>query len=863
MDAQSNGNPFDDVEPHSHLSADTKTALWAACELVLNRPGDFADAVAWLNENYSEPAILSRLLQESAGTYRYQIFDLRFRGDRCNTFPRRRALRAGSRNLNPERRLALLRNFWSVPEIGGVSPNFAKELIDHPENVREWVVQLTVEISRSRGRMLRGDQCFISNARQPDDIAVDAGNVEVVWRWLDEQTRQRIREIKDERRERDAKCHEEARDRGGGLRLAVEDAAKTGLPAGRDERMHARRVVMLACLLSFQHELKLPGEFCGWQWENQGFIFADMLPHLGEKQFVPGRESALFNPIYRRGQPSGPGFVRIDLEGFTTLVGCAVRILQRSPNTEKTMIVEDFRRLCEYMSALITQKIPLEVQILWSAEREKGHDPTPEFVLWRETRLLAEKCITHLSEIRRTLDGRGTLTTDRVARLDGVQEALSDLIGSISNPQLPNWTMAPQHSGMPAESGLERFNNDMAALFDEARVTITRFTDWLNSASSELTPVAAKLDGRSAPSKSAMESDPAATAAMEHASGTAHRAPPTDPVERAIADLLTHIPETWAEVDPADFSEPRERALFLLVAAGMVERRSRLRLRMFTHPVSVEATITVTGEYGGVEALQPLAAAIWVEWEGAYTTWREGNTKETVPVHCERLQPDEWRLTSEGMKARQDLTSGTPAVVFDFVLKRGYFAIRGPVRGAGALVKMDKTKADAPAAVNVSNWDEGAKAFAAMFLALQEKTKAASIAPTSTQSTTPAAVPETGELPDAGGPTEDPHDTRKAVWAGKRIYLGNDTQVSRLFWLLAKPVGRAATLAEVQRAVDCMETDRESDPEEVKKAGQRIRKAISELRAALHEAELDAHVVIVKGGSRAAPEYTMVWRFPT
>lgn len=46
---------------------------------------------------------------------------------------------------------------------------------------------------------------------------------------------------------------------------------------------------------------------------------------------------------------------------------------------------------------------------------------------------------------------------------------------------------------------------------------------------------------------------------------------------------------------------------------------------------------------------------------------------------------------------------------------------------------------------------------------------------------------------------------------GKRIYLGNDTQVSRLFRLLASPLGRAYPLCEVQRAVDNMETTRDMD----------------------------------------------------
>jgi hypothetical protein len=50
------------------------------------------------------------------------------------------------------------------------------------------------------------------------------------------------------------------------------------------------------------------------------------------------------------------------------------------------------------------------------------------------------------------------------------------------------------------------------------------------------------------------------------------------------------------------------------------------------------------------------------------------------------------------------------------------------------------------------------------------------------------------------------HDPRVAWCVGKRIYLGDDSQISRLFWLLARTVGRACTLAEVQRAVDGLAT---------------------------------------------------------
>jgi len=114
-----------------------------------------------------------------------------------------------------------------------------------------------------------------------------------------------------------------------------------------------------------------------------------------------------------------------------------------------------------------------------------------------------------------------------------------------------------------------------------------------------------------------------------------------------------------------------------------------------------------------------------------------------------------------------------------------------------------------------------------------------------------------------GGPQRDPVDNRLAWWMGKRIYLGDDTQISRLFWLLASPLGQRRAMAEVQRAIDHMETSDfvNSSAEDIRKSQQRVRKAISILRQRLVESELDKHVLITKGGTQIDPDYTMVSRF--
>ncbi|MBL6704995.1 MAG: hypothetical protein ISQ06_02705 [Planctomycetaceae bacterium] len=60
-----------------------------------------------------------------------------------------------------------------------------------------------------------------------------------------------------------------------------------------------------------------------------------------------------------------------------------------------------------------------------------------------------------------------------------------------------------------------------------------------------------------------------------------------------------------------------------------------------------------------------------------------------------------------------------------------------------------------------------------------------------------------------------------------------------------------------------METTQDMDDtgEEYRKAGQRIRKVVSKLRAEFRKAEVDDHLLIVRGGDADGPEYSMVLRF--
>lgn len=201
----------------------------------------------------------------------------------------------------------------------------------------------------------------------------------------------------------------------------------------------------------------------------------------------------------------------------------------------------------------------------------------------------------------------------------------------------------------------------------------------------------------------------------------------------AIIALLRLIPERWEEFEFDRLTSIESRALFFIVAAGMVERRLRFRARMANHSVAGEATIECTGEYGFVEAMKPFLASMWEDWKDAYADFTSGERKNEPSSICERLRPDEWRLTDQGVLARIDLDNGMRETVLEFVLHRGFFdgtpklldgRIVGDshVRGGGILVSMQKVPVSPiiPAEVIVKNWTEGAEAIAA---ALHSKLK--------------------------------------------------------------------------------------------------------------------------------------------
>lgn len=186
-------------------------------------------------------------------------------------------------------------------------------------------------------------------------------------------------------------------------------------------------------------------------------------------------------------------------------------------------------------------------------------------------------------------------------------------------------------------------------------------------------------------------------------------------LQNEIVGLLNRIPKTWGTFELDQLTDAEASALVLLVAAGMVERRFELRLRMINHPLAMTAQATATGEGGGAAALDRLVAGLWHEWRESYEQWRQSETRDSVPFVCERIGKDEWRLTREGVLARGDLSNGSADTVFEYVLKRGFFAGRDPCIGSGRLLKFDKVPTDNLTSSNgtpvqVVNCEELAKA---------------------------------------------------------------------------------------------------------------------------------------------------------
>lgn len=191
----------------------------------------------------------------------------------------------------------------------------------------------------------------------------------------------------------------------------------------------------------------------------------------------------------------------------------------------------------------------------------------------------------------------------------------------------------------------------------------------------------------------------------------------------AVAELLRRLPDDWADV-PEDADGD---ALAALVAAGFAARRIHFTVKLPGCDETAIVTIEAAGEDGLAEAM---TAAVQDWWARCGRRWQELRQDTGEPVRpIVNRQRDEWKLTPDGRTARADIEQGSSAPI-DFALKRGFFdgrprvlpdgrvTQRLPVRGYGRLVSLENAPSG-PLSVAISNWSEGAEAFAKGFRAVQ------------------------------------------------------------------------------------------------------------------------------------------------
>jgi len=210
----------------------------------------------------------------------------------------------------------------------------------------------------------------------------------------------------------------------------------------------------------------------------------------------------------------------------------------------------------------------------------------------------------------------------------------------------------------------------------------------------------------------------------------------------AIEALLRRIPDKWQRVATDRLSVSEQRALLLLVGAGLVERRNTIRLGMAGQSEAIEATIAVTGEAGLLQAIEPVLAESWNRWRKAIDDWRQQTGGSARPFRVTKVGGDEWRLTEHGLQARSDLNKplnpkrprehaaviASRERVLDFVMKAGALENRPPVHGAGLLVALRSVAAErappapapSPTQVNLTNAADIAAAFRDAILPMVE-----------------------------------------------------------------------------------------------------------------------------------------------
>lgn len=155
----------------------------------------------------------------------------------------------------------------------------------------------------------------------------------------------------------------------------------------------------------------------------------------------------------------------------------------------------------------------------------------------------------------------------------------------------------------------------------------------------------------------------------------------SDPMDQAILDLVKSLPNIWKMFEFDTLSSTQQEALKILVGAGMVEQRNKMRLRMIGEPQILFITFRITGECGLSEVGDKIAAAV-PNWRSA-----AGNLKNQLL--SERDSQFQMRLTDQGDIAQGDIMDGLGLMVLHFVKKIGRYAGRETVAGHGIIESLE------------------------------------------------------------------------------------------------------------------------------------------------------------------------------
>jgi len=139
-----------------------------------------------------------------------------------------------------------------------------------------------------------------------------------------------------------------------------------------------------------------------------------------------------------------------------------------------------------------------------------------------------------------------------------------------------------------------------------------------------------------------------------------------EPLDRAILDLLCELSGRWLEIDSDKLTHTQQKALTLMVKAGLVEERLRLRAWMDGFPQVVDACCRVSGNYDSRQVIERALRAV--------PDWLDDDERTRGRWHIQSSRITDVRLTDQGELAQQEYSNASadnPSCTLAFVRKRG------------------------------------------------------------------------------------------------------------------------------------------------------------------------------------------------